>query len=55
MARPLAIDFVAFLVASLRRTEKYASRRKIEKAPRRHLASHPRGWQLQGDESLHLR
>ena len=26
-ARPLAIGFVAFLAASLRRTEKYASRR----------------------------
>ena len=46
-ARPLAIGFVAFLVASLRRTKSTPP-----VTPRRRLASHPRGWQLQGGESL---
>ena len=36
------MGFVAFLVASIRRTKKYAS----EIAPRWRLDSHPRGWQL---------
>ena len=51
-ASPLAIGFVAFLVASLRRTKSTPSVGKSNKAPRRRLASHPRGWQLQGGESF---
>ena len=50
-ARLLVIGFVAFLVASLRRTKSTPPVGKIEKAPRRRLASHPRGWQLQGGAS----
>ena len=55
-ASPLAIGFVAFLVAFLRRTKStppvLVNRKNSSSAPR--LASHPRDWQLQGGESLQI-